>query len=128
MRRTLTHDDLSDMNILVDSNTGQITGIVDWADAVVRPFGVALWGLESVLGRDVSTDWVWLSNEHPRYRKLFCDSFRKAIDELTTKQCENIERARILGLLLRYGFTWKNEIKLMMPTHDTQLLATFLEC
>lgn len=124
---TLTHDDLSDMNILVDLDTGRPTGIVDWADAVVRPFGVALWGLESVLGRNVPAGWVWLSNEHPRYRKLFCDTFRKAVGGLTTKQCGNIERARILGLLLRYGFTWENETKTMVPTHNTQLLVTFLE-
>ena len=46
----LTHSDISNMNILVDPDSCHVTGIVDWADASIEPFGVALWGLESVLG------------------------------------------------------------------------------
>ncbi|KAH0333138.1 hypothetical protein KCU81_g9958, partial [Aureobasidium melanogenum] len=64
----LTHDDLSSMNLLLDAGTGNLRGVVDWADAAVRPFGIALWGLESVL----------------------------------------VEKARKLGLLLRYGFIWQD--------------------
>ena len=30
--------------------TGQITGIIDWAEAEVLPFGLALYGLENLLG------------------------------------------------------------------------------
>ena len=55
------------MNILVNSNIGRITGIVDWADVVVRPFNVAVWGLENVLGRNVRTGWIWLNNEYSCY-------------------------------------------------------------
>ena len=45
----LTHSDLSNTNILVDSDSGHLTGVVDWADARIEPFGIALWGLESML-------------------------------------------------------------------------------
>jgi Ser/Thr protein kinase RdoA (MazF antagonist) len=42
----LTHQDLSGMNILVDPDTGHITGVVDWADATLEPFSMVLWGLD----------------------------------------------------------------------------------
>ena len=38
------------MNILVSPITGRITGIIDWAEAKVLPFGLALYGLENLLG------------------------------------------------------------------------------
>lgn len=40
------HDDLLENNIHVDNDTGQITGIVDWQNAIIAPFGVTLSGLE----------------------------------------------------------------------------------
>ncbi|RMJ09164.1 hypothetical protein CDV36_011198 [Fusarium kuroshium] len=38
----LQHDDLLENNIHVDEATGHITGIIDWADAKIAPFGVSL--------------------------------------------------------------------------------------
>ncbi|KAK7913909.1 hypothetical protein PG985_011612 [Apiospora marii] len=46
----LNHGDLSETNILVDKHDDRITGIIDWAEADVSPFGLSLWGLESLLG------------------------------------------------------------------------------
>lgn len=46
----LSHDDLCEMNIFVDPNTGHITGIIDWAEARILPFGISLWGFENMLG------------------------------------------------------------------------------
>ncbi|KAH6649586.1 hypothetical protein F5144DRAFT_607715 [Chaetomium tenue] len=46
----LTHGDLCEMNLLVDPATGRLTGVVDWAEARALPFGLALYGLENVLG------------------------------------------------------------------------------
>lgn len=45
----LTHQDLSDMNILFDPSFGHITGVVDWADATIEPFDMAIWGLAGAL-------------------------------------------------------------------------------
>ncbi|RSL75721.1 hypothetical protein CEP52_017830, partial [Fusarium oligoseptatum] len=45
----LSHGDLCEMNILVDHLTGHITGVVDWEDARILPFGISLWGFENVL-------------------------------------------------------------------------------
>ncbi|KAK4186183.1 hypothetical protein QBC35DRAFT_501851 [Podospora australis] len=40
--QVLTHGDLSKTNILVDPDTYEITGMVDWSLAAVRPFGLEL--------------------------------------------------------------------------------------
>ncbi len=37
------------MNILVDPDSGHLTGVVHWADASIEPFGIALWGLGAYL-------------------------------------------------------------------------------
>ena len=38
------------MSILVAPRTGRATGIIDWAEAEVLHFGLALSGLENLLG------------------------------------------------------------------------------
>ncbi len=38
----LTHGDLSEMNFLVNPETGHLTGVIDWAEAEILPFGYAL--------------------------------------------------------------------------------------
>ena len=40
--RALTHADLSGGNVLLDERTWNITGILGWSGAAVRPFGVNL--------------------------------------------------------------------------------------
>ncbi|KAG9694712.1 hypothetical protein KCU95_g5542, partial [Aureobasidium melanogenum] len=98
----LTHDDLSSMNLLLDAATGNLRGVVDWADAAVRPFGIALWGLESVLGYSGPNGWTWLDDE----------------------SC-SFEKARKLGLLLRYGFIWQDNRFVLAK--DTTMLEILLE-
>src|SRR5690242_6884487 len=46
----LNHGDLIPSNILVDEETWNITGLVDWAEAEWLPFGTCLYGLEHLLG------------------------------------------------------------------------------
>lgn len=53
----LSHGDLNMMNLLVNPETGNITGIVDWAESRILPFGFALYGLEHFLGRMDSEGW-----------------------------------------------------------------------
>lgn len=119
---TLTHDDLSSMNMLLNEETGQLEGVVDWAEAAIWPFGKALWGLEDLLGCGGSDGWVWLGDEH--HRQLFCTTFSAEVGGLSTEQYRLIEGARVLGLLLRYGFDWEDGTA--VPTNDTTSLNTFL--
>ncbi|KAK6215675.1 hypothetical protein QIS74_08694 [Colletotrichum tabaci] len=67
---TVNHDDLLEMNIHVDKETGRITGIVDWADAKIAPFGTSLWGLETVLGIQTSSSWLF-HPDHVYFRNQF---------------------------------------------------------
>lgn len=120
----LTHDDLSSMNLLLDAGTGNLRGVVDWADAAVRPFGIALWGLESVLGYCDPDGWTWLDDESCSYRKLFSTTLLNAI-HLPAERLVTVEKARRLGLLLRYGFIWQDNRFVLAK--DTTLLETLLE-
>ncbi|KAI9660460.1 MAG: hypothetical protein M1821_009810 [Bathelium mastoideum] len=48
--RVLTHGDVVPGNVLVDATTGVLRGVVDWAEAEVLPWGVAMYGVEFLLG------------------------------------------------------------------------------
>ena len=54
---TLTHNDLSEMSILVDPKIGHIKGIIDRIEAKIQPFGLALWGVQNVLGYMNGEGW-----------------------------------------------------------------------
>ncbi len=62
----------------MDARTGCITGICDWRDTTIGPFGTSLWSLETILGiRKKKEGWVYHAN-HQELRELFWDSFRRA--------------------------------------------------
>lgn len=123
----LTHSDLSNMNILVDPDSGHLTGVVDWADAGIEPFGIALWGLESVLGSSGSDGWSYFGNDVSHSRRLFRKAFLTEIGApISHKTRRAIDEARTLGVLLRYGFNWEDGTE--KPIGDTSLLDVFLKC
>lgn len=119
----LSHDDLSGMNLLLDEATGHLTGVVDWADAALWPCGIALWGVESILGYQDSNGWTWLDDGDQTCRKLFSATLRKETVDFSAK-LPLVEKARVLGLLLRYGFQWHDECT--VPVKDTTMLEAFL--
>ncbi len=122
----LTHSDLSNTNILVNSDSGHLTGMVDWADASIEPFGIALWGLESILGCSGPQGWAYHGNDVSHSRRMFHVVFLAEIGgAISDKTCRAIEELRTLGLLLRYGFSWDEGAE--KPTRDTILLEIFLQ-
>jgi hypothetical protein len=122
----LTHQDLSNMNILVDPDSGHITGVVDWADATTEPFGMALWGLESVLGCSGPHGWSYFGNDPSQSRALFWKTFLREIGHRLSGECRHaINEVRTLGVLLRYGFRWENGT--MNPVKDTRYLDALLK-
>lgn len=46
----LNHGDFNEVNLLINSKTGNVTGVIDWAEASVLPFGFSLYGLENIFG------------------------------------------------------------------------------
>ncbi|KZT36565.1 hypothetical protein SISSUDRAFT_1114570 [Sistotremastrum suecicum HHB10207 ss-3] len=68
------HIDLLQNNIHVSKETGHITGICDWRDAVISPFGMSFVGLETMLGIDTAEyRWRYHSN-HQELRDLFWET------------------------------------------------------
>ncbi|KAL3587855.1 hypothetical protein FPOAC2_13754 [Fusarium poae] len=103
----LNHGDLSEMNILVDPLTGRITGVIDWAEAKICPFGISLWGLENILGSMDSQGWRYHLH-HCSLRAQFWRTFEEAVGGVSEDDRQAIQIARMAGLFLQYGFTWED--------------------
>jgi len=100
----VTHDDLNESNIMVDE-TGRITGIVDWAEAKILPFGISLWALEGILGWMDREGWHYHDNAaglRAEFWRVFEAEVCGGGMEEQTK--ENIRMARMVGMFLRHAF------------------------
>lgn len=89
------------MNILVDPHTGHITGVVDWCDASIQPFGFALYALENALGSMGPKGWKWFDDAED-LREAFWRAFREQTG-LTEHQERTVRLAGRAGILIRYG-------------------------
>ncbi|KAK3291611.1 uncharacterized protein B0H64DRAFT_366987 [Chaetomium fimeti] len=98
-----THGDLSERNILANPATGEITGIIDWAEAGILPFGFALYALDSLLGY---LGWVFY-HAADYLRDEFWRVFREVVGGVSQSEMELIQLARQVGLFLRYGIPYK---------------------
>ncbi|KAG8427692.1 hypothetical protein J3459_006450 [Metarhizium acridum] len=111
----LQHDDLLQLltpipvqenNIHVDEATGHITGIVDWADAKIAPFGVCLASMEVVLGIQNRTDWHFHPNHHS-LRQLFWNTFYSVTGHVSNDDRYTMAIARLFGFFRNHGFEEK---------------------
>lgn len=98
----LSHGDLCEMNILIDRDNGHVTGIVDWAEARILPFGFSLWGLENVLGYMDVEGWHYYDNRD-ELEGLFWRTFCTETNNATETDLQSIRAARMAGLFVRYG-------------------------
>jgi len=103
----LQHDDFLENNFHVDEATGHVTGIVDWVNAIVAPYGISLGGLEIVLGSQTNTNWHFHPS-HIRLRQQFWDTFDGEVGEISDLDRRSMEVARLMGLLRTHGNEWKN--------------------
>lgn len=98
------HIDLLENNIHVDPSNGALMGICDWRDAVISPFGMSLGGLETMLGvPKMKVGWLYHANQLA-LRTHFWTAFYKIMGDISEKQKERIEVARLVGLFLANGF------------------------
>jgi hypothetical protein len=97
----LDHAELTEDNVHVDPNTGHITGLVGWLDAAVRPFGLSLWGLDSILGVQTTSEWHW-HHHHAELRQQFWTTFTAAVGPLTDNQIMTIKLGRMVGIFLAF--------------------------
>lgn len=100
--QVLNHADLWDMNIHVNLNTGAITGIVDWRDATVGPFGLSFWGFETLLGTLGSDGWHFHAS-HLDLREIFWNTLYNTAGIITESQKQAVHVGRIVGIFQAYG-------------------------
>jgi len=84
----------------VNEVTGHITGVVDWADAMIAPFGVSLGGLEIILRVQTSSSWHF----HPYHIELRGCFWDRHIGAISIDDRLSIEVARLFGLFRTHGF------------------------
>lgn len=96
------------MNFLVDPSAGHLTGVIDWAEAQISPFGISLWGLENVLGYMNSQGWHY-HTDHRSLRDLFWQIFEENVGGLSDEDRQSIRVARMADLFFRYGFSWDGD-------------------
>ncbi|KAI0188087.1 hypothetical protein F4808DRAFT_454269 [Astrocystis sublimbata] len=82
---------------------GYISGVVDWYDAFIAPFGLSLGGMEIFLGVQTNKNWH-LHPFHLSLRQQFWDTFYSMIGQVSELDRRLIEVARLMGLLRAYGF------------------------
>ncbi|EFQ99198.1 hypothetical protein MGYG_02212 [Nannizzia gypsea CBS 118893] len=109
-RCALCHGDLNDMNLLVDEETGDLTGVIDWAEASIQPFGMSLWGLETLLGFSDRDGWHYYSASNS-LEDAFWAAFYDEIGSISEEDKKLIDISRRVGILLRYGFVWINGVE-----------------
>ena len=91
---------------MVDKTSCHLTGVIDWAEAEVGPFGQNLHTLHFLTGT------LHLKNGWRRYadytalQNTFWSTFHETIGgDLPLETMRTIEAARIMGALRSYGFT-----------------------
>ncbi|TLD24544.1 Protein kinase-like domain protein [Venturia nashicola] len=104
------------MNILVDTSSDKITGIVDWSKASLQPFGFTLYALDNVLGSMGSGGWKWLDNVDD-LREGFWTAFQRQTGA-SEDQMRLIKLAGKAGMLIRYGTTYNSGFSGMIGVQD----------
>ena len=101
-----THGDVVAANIIVDSSSGALTGLVDWAEAEMLPFGTCLYGLEEILG-EMTPNGFHYRPDAEELRDLFWTELRRNIPALRRSHVhEAVKLARDLGVLLWHGIAF----------------------
>ncbi|KAI1346789.1 hypothetical protein F5Y01DRAFT_308014 [Xylaria sp. FL0043] len=105
----LSHQDLCEMNILIHPDTGSISGIVDWAEARLLPFGFSLWGFEYILGYMSSEGWHYYYDRH-ELEWIFWQTLQAEARAMTNDDLQLISVARMAGLFCRYGLVMDGKV------------------
>ncbi|RTE68144.1 hypothetical protein BHE90_017480 [Fusarium euwallaceae] len=99
----LLHRDFGECNIMVDEAC-HLTGVIDWAEAETRPFGMNLHSLQFLTGElHMRKGWIPHQDHHALYH-AFWSTFTQEVS-LPEYTIQTIKTARTIGLLLSHGFT-----------------------
>ncbi|KAI1417544.1 hypothetical protein F5Y13DRAFT_59540 [Hypoxylon sp. FL1857] len=105
----LSHGDFLPSNIMVHPRSGKLLGLVDWTEGEFLPFGIGMYGLQELLGKDRDGHFVYYP-EAKYLRKLFWTELFSSLPELSRdpKRVALIRKAQILGILLWHGIAFDN--------------------
>lgn len=105
-RLVLTHRDLSLTNLLVDPETWNLTGIIDWSTATILPFGLELDILHLLTGYMDRSGWHFYSIR-AQIHEVFWVEFGKAagVDNgfVQNDLRPDVEMVMKIAVILRYG-------------------------
>lgn len=124
-----THGDLLPSNILVDEQSWHINGLIDWAESEYLPFGMSLYGLEHLLGNlsgENSKSKFEYLDDAASLRLYFWRQLSCRVPELKSRRlCEAVQLARIVGVLLWFGFAWDDGKidRVVDPARDAEEIA-----
>ncbi|KAL1852493.1 hypothetical protein VTK73DRAFT_9188 [Phialemonium thermophilum] len=105
--QVLSHGDLSRTNILVDEDSYEITGIVDWSRAEILPFGMdldCLYLTTGYLDFEGWHDYACRSQLHEAFWTEFWSASGMGDDGQRSEIRHWAERAARIGAVLRYAF------------------------
>ncbi|CAK3864838.1 Hypothetical predicted protein [Lecanosticta acicola] len=126
----LTHGDLIPSNVMIDPESLELLGLVDWAEAEYLPFGMGLYGVEHLLGKmSQSEEGEWrfeYRGEVSELREYFWSALRCEIPELGERRIwRAMLLAREVGIFLWHGIAWDdgNLDRVVNPVDDQEELA-----
>jgi Ser/Thr protein kinase RdoA (MazF antagonist) len=117
----LLHRDFGTSNIMVDGTSCHLTGVIDWAEAELCPFGQNLHSLQALTGAlHYKNGW----RRYEGYEALqdtFWSTFQAEVGGLSAETIKTIKTARIMGLLRSRGFTKRlANMSPATPIHDDE--------
>lgn len=128
-----THGDFLAANVMVSPYSGELTGLLDWAEAEWLPFGVGMYGLEELLGEDDRDGRFVYYPEARHLRNIFWKQLALAIPELGSdaQSTALVKRAQQLGVLLWHGIAFDDGslnrvVEEGKDDREIQKLAVFL--
>ncbi|KAI1087877.1 hypothetical protein F5B19DRAFT_486372 [Rostrohypoxylon terebratum] len=101
----LVHRNFSTCNIMVDGTSCHLTGVIDWAEAEICPFGQNLHSLQALTGAlHLKNGWMRYEG-YEALQDTFWSTFQNELGNISAETIKTIKTARIMGLLLSRGFT-----------------------
>lgn len=102
-----SHGDLLPSNMMVCPKSGNISGLLDWAEAEYLPFGVGMYGLEELLGEDQNGRFMYYP-EAKRLRDLFWGELLAAAPGFSqdSGRVAVVKKAQAFGILLWHGIAF----------------------
>ncbi|KAI0418735.1 hypothetical protein F5X98DRAFT_108991 [Xylaria grammica] len=101
----LLHEDFGDCNMIVDNASSHLVGVIDWAEAQIRPFGLNLYSIQPFMSKfHLRNGWIRY-DDYNILEEIFWSVFHREVGGLSDDIIKVIHAARVVGLLLTRGFT-----------------------